>query len=199
MMKLSTMQAIVATVDDQWESPLADVLLQHWAHDRGRAKYWRASANFIFFFQHSGRDQVLRFNHASERTLEAIQAELAYVNALADHGIRVAKPIRSLAGNEVETIATPQGSFHAVVFEALPGKPAEFDELTPEQFLRWGQALGELHNAAEHYHSPGRPTWEDHLKLAAEILPAEERGARQALEKLQGQLRQIPIRSKNFG
>ena len=32
-MKLSIMQAVVATVNEEWASSLADALLSHWEHD----------------------------------------------------------------------------------------------------------------------------------------------------------------------
>lgn len=199
MMKLSLMQEVVATVNAQWESDLADVLLQPWVHDVGRAKYWRASANFIFYFKRSGQDCVLRFNHASERTAEAIQAEVDYVNALAVRGVRVAKPILSMAGNAVESVETAHGLFHVVVFEALPGKQFELDELTPAQIFAWGEALGELHRATSGYAITGRPTWAEHLAWVAETLPADELAARRELERVQLALRQLPLDERNFG
>ena len=61
----------------------------------------------------------------------------------------------SLAGNYVESIATDQGIFHTVVFAALAGKQLDLEELTLEQFVRWGKALGEFHQAAAHYTKPG--------------------------------------------
>ena len=67
---------------------------------------------------------------------------------LAGEGIRVAKPIRSSAGNYVESVMTELGLFHAVVFEGLAGKQLDLDELTPDQVLCWGKALGELHSAS---------------------------------------------------
>ena len=199
MMKLSLMQEVVATVSEQWESPLANTLLQHWDHDAGSAKFWRSSANFVFFFKRLGQDHVLRFNHASERTAEVIQAEIDYVNALAESGLRVAKPVRSIADNYVESIATAQGLFHTVVFAALPGKQLDLEELTPEQFVRWGKALGDFHQAATSYTKPERPTWQGHLAFIAETLPAEESAARQALDQLTHQLGQLTINAQNFG
>lgn len=198
-MKLETMQAVVATVNEQWESDLADTLLQAWAHDPERAKYWRASANFIFFFKEAGKHRILRFNHASERTAITIQAEIDYVQMLASQGINVAKPIPSLQGRYVESIDTPQGLFHAVAFEAMPGKQLEFEELTPDQFNNWGKALGELHRTTTGYANTGRPTWRDHLTFVASILPTEEISAWQTLHKLTQQLEQLPITPQNFG
>lgn len=199
MMKLETMQSLFATVNEQWESDLADRILQPWAHDPERAKCWRASANFIFFFKQAGQQRILRFNHTTERTVTAIQAEIDYVEMLANKGIRVARPIASRAGHYVESIDTPLGIFHAVVFEAMPGKHLEFEELTPQQFSNWGKTLGELHNASAAYANPDRPTWKDHLAFVAATIPTEETTAWQTLAEVTRQLEQLPSSDQNFG
>jgi len=205
MMTLRLMQTVVATVSEEWESPLADELLQRWEHDEGRAKYWRASANFLFFFKRAGQDAVLRFNHAAERTIEAIQAEIAYVNALAEQGLPVAKPIHSRNGTYVERVETAHGTFHAVVFTALQGQQLEVEDLSPVQFSQWGRALGTLHNASAQLAVAGqtsmqqRPTWQDHLAMATVLIPATETAALQTLGALQQQLRQLPVTVDNFG
>lgn len=199
MMKLSTMQAVVATIDAQWESALADEILRSWEHDNGRAKFWRASTNFVFFFKKAGQDHVLRFNHASERTAETIGAELDYVKALAARGLRAARPVHSRADKLVESIETTQGLFHAAVFTALPGKSLDLEELTPEQLVRWGQALGELHQAATGYTKPGRPSWRDHLTMVADLVPAAESGAHRELAQLTQELGQLAHHPQNFG
>ncbi|NJN81401.1 MAG: phosphotransferase [Caldilineaceae bacterium] len=199
MMKLSTMQAVVSTVDERWESRLADQILSHWEHDAERAKYWRASANFVFFFKRFGLDHVLRFNHESERTAGEIQAELDYVNELARSGLHVAKPVQSLAGAAVESIDTSQGVFHAVVFETLRGKQVDLVELAPAQIVAWGNALGELHNVAAQRSYSGRPTWKEHLDFVSQALPADETVARRALDELEEQLGQLAVDERNFG
>ena len=199
MMKLSTMQDVVSTVDDKWESPLADQLVQCWEHDAGRPKYWRASANLIFFFKNHGQDHVLRFNHSGERTAEAVYAELDFVNALAGAGIQVARPVRSLTGHVLESIATARGVFHTVVFEALPGKQFDLEELTAGQIARWGRALGELHNAAAQYAKPGRPRWDEQLAALTTALPAEDHAAQRALARITAALSQLVVTGDNFG
>ncbi len=199
MMPLSLMQAVVATVNEQWASPLADKILQHWDHDEGHTRYWRASANFVFFFKHQDQDCILRFNHTNERSVTKIRAEMNYIKLLAERGIRVAKPIRSLIGNEVESVDTELGIFHAVAFEALKGDQLEIDELTPAQFTQWGSALGNLHNASAQISVSERPSWRDLLKMVSEVLPAEEKEALRTLNKLQEQLSQIRIDDNNFG
>lgn len=53
-MKLSTIQAIVASLNERDQSPIADHILAAWAHDSGSAAYFRASATIIFTFDQAG-------------------------------------------------------------------------------------------------------------------------------------------------
>ncbi len=200
MMKLSTLQAVTDTVTDKWESAIADQILARWEHDQGTAKYFRASANFQFIFQKAGARYFLRFTHSTERSIDRIRAEVDYINHLSSKGLVVAKPVSSIAGHWVESVATSQGVFHAVVFEGLAGTQfEEIEELTPESFRRWGKALGELHQATEGYKAAARPTWKDHLAMVSEYLPATEQTARLALSELQAQLTRLPIDAGNYG
>ncbi|MEZ4730757.1 MAG: phosphotransferase [Caldilineaceae bacterium] len=160
---------------------------------------WRASTNFVFFFKQAGQDYVLRFNHASERTAALVEAEVAVVNALAAKGVRVARPIHSLAGNYVES--RRDCSRPSFTQRSLPHCRASS--------LTWrisrprkgplGQALGELHNATAQLSHTGRPTWAEQLPWVGEVLPAEETAARQTLAALQQQLRQLPMTSATVG
>ena len=199
MMKLSAMRALIMTLDENDESPIANVIASRWIHDPGTVRFFRASANFLFLFKHSGQDYVLRFINVNERTLDAIHAELAYLDHLASQGVHVAKPVLSQADNLVETIETDLGIFHAVVFERLMGEQFELPDLTPDMVTRWGQALGGLHNAAQGYDGAGRATWQDQLAWVAATLPKGEQTAKTLLDQIQDQLSQLPVHNTNFG
>jgi Ser/Thr protein kinase RdoA (MazF antagonist) len=198
-MKLSLMQAVVDTLNDTHTSPIADVLLAAWAHDHDSARYFRASANFIFTFKHKGQPCILRFAHASERSAAAIEAELAYLHHLAAHGVPVALPIGSLSGRNLESKSTTLGVFHAVVFEMLSGEQFDVGDLSPAQFTRWGSALGALHHAAQGYSRAGRPTVHEHLRMVDQQLPAHEQAARRMLAHLKRQVAAIPTSEQTFG
>jgi Ser/Thr protein kinase RdoA (MazF antagonist) len=199
MMKLSLMQAVVETLRDTFASPIADPILAAWAHDPDTARYFRASANFVFVFKHAGQPYTLRFTHADERTADTIEAELAFLQHLGARGVPVALPVRSLSGRLVESVATPLGLFHAAVFEWLPGQQFDIGELALTQFTRWGSALGALHQAAEGYSGAGRPTVPDHLRMVAQQLPAHERAAQQQLALLKQQVAALPANGQTFG
>jgi Ser/Thr protein kinase RdoA (MazF antagonist) len=199
MMKLSLMQAVVETLSATYASPIADTVIAAWAHDRDSVRYFRASATFVFVFKREDQLSILRLAHASERTAEAIQAELAYLQHLAAQGVQVALPVRSLSGRWVESIPTTLGVFHAVVFEHLPGQHYDFDDMTLAQFTRWGSALGSLHRAAEGYSGAGRATIHDHLRMVEQLLPAHEDAARRLLAELERQVAALPISDQTFG
>ncbi len=193
MMKLTLMRDVSATVDVDWHSPIADAILAHWAHDDERAWFVRSSANVLFGFKQDGRDCFLRFNHATERTPQMIQFELDYLAYLQAAGLRVVQPIRSLAGNFIESVDTGLGQFHAVAFERVSGEMLDISTLTPAQVAAWGRTLGELHQAVVGYNAVGRLTWRDQIESLEQDLPTHESAARQAAQLLHSQLAQLPI------
>ncbi len=199
MMKLSLMQAVVETLSATYASPIADTVIAAWAHDPDSVRYFRASATFVFVFKREGQLSILRLAHASERTADAIQAELAYLHHLAAHSVPVALPVRSLSGRWVESIPTTLGVFHAVVFEHLPGQHYDVEDLSLAQFTRWGRALGSLHRAAEGYSGAGRATIHDHLRMLEQQLPAHEDAARRLLAELERQVATLPTSDQTFG
>lgn len=199
MLKLSLMHAFFQTVDADWHTPLIQPLLDHWPHDPGSAVVIRASSNFILRYTCQGQPRILRLTPAQQRTPDMLQAELDFLLHLAGQGLKVNRPLPSSSGRLVESAETPLGILHAVSFEYLEGEEKEFDQLTPQDFTRWGQALGELHNAADGMDAPARPDAEGLLQDALERLPAAETAARRAGQILQARLVHLPIRPGIYG
>lgn len=198
-MTLNIMQAVVEATEEDGQNLVAREIGSRWEADPGSLQFFRASANVVFKFTRGSRGYVLRFNHAEERTRAGVEAEVAYVNHLAAQGFRVARPVPSRHGNEVESVPTPLGLFHAVVFEALPGRQFDLDELTPDMVVQWGGALGRLHQASQGYAGTGRASWQDHLTTVAASLPPEEQAARDLLHRLHEQLGQLRTDEHLFG
>ena len=199
MMKLSLMQALEDTLSESYQSDIANQIIAAWPHDRGTVQYFRASANFVFVFCSNGQPFILRFTHASERSADAIRAELGYLQYLATHGVPVALPVQSLSGQYVETITTPLGVVHAVVFERLAGEQFETGNLSLEQFTRWGDALGRLHLAAQGYTTSSRSTIDNHLAYIEQHLPPHEHAARDIHARLHHQVAELPRSEQTFG
>jgi Ser/Thr protein kinase RdoA (MazF antagonist) len=200
MMTLETMNRIVATVNEDWESELADQILLKWHAGGIKAKYWRASANFIFFFDMDDGEYVLRFRQDSSENSINIANELAFIKHLSERGIPVAQPVPSLSGLLVETVHTSHGVMQCNVFEKLSGEQKEYsDSLEAEDIRLWGQSMGSLHNASTTFVSPNTGSWRESLDFAISSLHGESKAVLKAIEWVQAKLDHLPISQKNFG
>lgn len=202
MMRLSTMWKVDSTVDMGGSSPVAERILERWAHDSGSIRFFRSSANFVYVFRIDGKRHFLRFADSSERGREAIEAEVAILRWLAGTGIPVVRPVASAGGSFIETVETPCGTFHAVVAPALEGRRFEIEGLDDSGFRRWGAALGALHAALERYpgaSSARRPTWRDHLELVAKCLPDESPALQEELADVNSEVAALPQPGDTYG
>lgn len=131
---------------------------------------YEGCANLVYQFTYSDQPRVLRISYRSDRPMELIQAELHFVNYLADNGMRVSKPIPSEAGNWVEAIPAAGIPFMAVAFVKgrgirVPDNGYRYREGVPieEYFQNWGATLGKLHRLSKTYQPPSesvrRPDW----------------------------------------
>jgi Ser/Thr protein kinase RdoA (MazF antagonist) len=199
MMKLNLMTQFFETVDENWQSPIADQIASRWVDLTARVTCIRASANFVFKIEKDSQVYALRFNHENERTAAQIEAELVYINQLVKHGIVANKPIPSLQGNYVESVLTKLGKFHAVVFEALKGERLTLKEIDAERVLLWGKALGELHNASCGWRIDGRSGWKAQLSFARSNIPAGDGVLKNELNDVEKILSALPMNQENFG
>ncbi len=185
MMRLTTMLRVDQTVDGEGRSPLEERILTSWEHDRGTARSFRSSSNFLFTFERAGAPHFLRFAASeSERAREDVIAEIDVVQALAAMGLAVASPVPSTDGRLVETVTTRWGTFHAVVFKALVGSALDLEDLDDARFREWGAELGRLHEAMAQLPRElveRRRSWRDDVAFAAACLPDDATAARQEL------------------
>jgi Ser/Thr protein kinase RdoA (MazF antagonist) len=202
MMRLSTLWRVDATIDAEGGSPVAERLLERWAHERGSAHFFRSSANFLYRFRDGGQMRFLRFTDAGERTCDAIAAEIRLIHSLEAASISVATPIPSRDGNLVETVDTDWGTFHAVAFPALEGEPFDLDELDAAGIQRWGCALGHLHavlSASAFPRSSARPSWRDHMASILRYLPPDSAALLAEYELLTNWLAGLPMDDDTYG
>ena len=77
---------------------------------------YEGAANLVYEYDIKGEPMVLRLSYSLERSEEQIRGELHFVNYLAEHGVRVSKPILSTNGNLVETVLAEGIPFRIVSF-----------------------------------------------------------------------------------
>ena len=201
MMRLSTMWKIDRTVDAEGRSPIAERILENWAHDRGSARHFRSSANFVYACRRQGHGCYLRFADSTERSRAAIEAEIALLGWLAAAGVEVDEAIPSRRGTFVETVETELGTFHSVLFAGLEGRQFEIADLDAPRFREWGAALGRLHAALRDFPGSGssaRGTWRDHLEFVRAHVPGQP-AVRQELDRTETLLGALPVNRDTYG
>jgi Ser/Thr protein kinase RdoA (MazF antagonist) len=131
---------------------------------------YEGCANLVYEYERDGQRFILRISFQPDRTAEQIQAELHWVNYLAEHGVRVSRPVPSQNGNWIETVQVRGMPLHMVSFVKgkgmrVPDNGYRYREDAPieEYFQNWGRVLGRMHALAKDY-SPvheqvGRPDW----------------------------------------
>lgn len=202
MMKLSSMNNVLQTVDGNWRSPLAETILEKWGYDPGSVYYFRASANFLFVFKREGENYFLRFTDATEKSMAHLESEMQILESLRNEPVKVALPVASRGGNLIEVTETSAGTFYAVVFEALPGNQFEVEDLGMNDFYQWGKELGKLHNIFKLLPADiktERITFRDQLSVAKESLPLTETAPSRELSVLQEWMETLEINEENFG
>jgi Ser/Thr protein kinase RdoA (MazF antagonist) len=136
----------------------------------GKFDDYEGCANLVYHYEREGQPRVLRLSYRPDRPLEMIQAELHFVEYLAEGGVRVSRPVPSIRGNLLEIIPVAEIPFIAVSFirgkgMRVPDNGYRYRKGVPieEYFQNWGQVLGQMHRLAKTYQplsaSIKRPDW----------------------------------------
>ncbi|HEU4347485.1 MAG TPA: phosphotransferase [Actinoplanes sp.] len=94
---------------------------------------------------------LVRFVDAAVR--QPVEAGLAAAEHLTGWGIAVGTPVRTLAGGL--TAAASGGAL--AVLRRIPGRPLAGGDPVDQQW--WGDRLGAVHRALQHFHHPGLRPW----------------------------------------
>jgi len=131
---------------------------------------YEGCANLVYEYKRDGQPFILRVSFRPDRAVEQILAELHFVNYLAEHGVRVSRPMPSQNGKLLETFQIRGIPLHIVSFVKgkgmrVPDNGYRYREDAPieEYFQNWGSALGRMHALAKDYQPASdqvkRPDW----------------------------------------
>lgn len=196
------MSRFFATTDDEYRSPIADMVAVPWEPDPGSVRVFRVSANFVCVFRRQGVRCFLRFNTVDERDPVWLADEVAILNYLGEQGIPVSAPLKSRAGNCVELVSTELGTVAAVAFVGLAGHELELSDATDSQIEKWGAALGRLHRAFKEMPpqlASHRPSWREILDFARPFVADCEPSVRHELTAVEAALAVLPRSADDFG
>ena len=178
-----------------------------------RVDDYEGAANLVYEFEKDGNPLILRISYTPDRNAALIQAELHFVNFLADGGMRVSQPIHSINNRLVETINAENIPFHIVAFTKgkgirVPDNGYRYREDAPieEYFQNWGQTLGQMHALTSSYQPPKgmqpRPDWfelnSSRIK-SVDQLPGRLEVVRQHIHAVLDEIESLPRQQNSFG
>jgi Ser/Thr protein kinase RdoA (MazF antagonist) len=185
---------------------LAHMLLSNWENDNADSdslNYYRISSNAVYWCKNQGNTFFLRFVSDEEKSMKKILAELEFLRYLRDSGYPAEDTILSKAGNELEVVNTPWGTYYVVAFKEVSGKQIGQVPFTDEIIFGWGKALGKLHKLSSEYKPVNnkRNDWKETIDWMEEVLSnfPNEITARNELYMLKDYFLKLPVTKEDFG
>lgn len=128
---------------------LIQMAMSQWGFEKIRPSFIRGNENYVYEYG----SYILRFTGKYHRTPEEIEAELHWINDLAEKSLSVSAPIKSTNRNLLEKLSD---TWTCSVFKkASGGLLKDNNQFTPEVFKLWGKLTGKLHRETLNY-TPGR-------------------------------------------
>jgi len=164
---------------------------------------YEGCANLVYWYELAGEQRVLRISYRPDRSVERIQAELHFVNYLAEKGVRVSQPILSENGNLIEVVPAGNMPFITVSFRKgrgmrMPDNGYRYREGVPmeEYFRNWGQVLGQMHRLTKTYQPMSgairRPEWHTEDVFTGFPAAKELPRIREKYDRLMAELHDLP-------
>jgi Ser/Thr protein kinase RdoA (MazF antagonist) len=137
-------------------APYHDALAQcveHWSLVPEKTSLLRDGVNHVFATETiAGAQVIVRVSDGSIRERRELDGELIWLDHLIRHGCTVTTPVRSRAGELLETIDLDVGTYHVCCFERFGGR-----ELNPKTDPAWngelmrllGREIGRIHRASD--------------------------------------------------
>ena len=168
--------------------------------------------NLVFEFRRDGRKMILRASFRPDRPLGQVQAEVHFIDYLAEGGMSVSRAVPSEDGNQVESLSAGAERFIVVAFEKAPGMRLPDNGYRyregvsiDEYFRNWGRALGKMHALTRKYVPPRpdlrRPTWlQMHPSSGVDrVVPDEMPVVKEKLKAMLAGLGKLPTPADAYG
>lgn len=123
--------------------------------------------NFVYSGMAGDREIILRIAHITHRNEALTKAELDFVMFLWESGVEVARPIKSLKGDILDTI---DDAFVVTAFEKAPGRHANIAEESNAFYENIGRLVGKIHKLSRLYipqHFHFRYEWVENAYLTS--------------------------------
>ncbi|WP_236575399.1 phosphotransferase enzyme family protein [Paenibacillus sp. USDA918EY] len=112
------------------------------------------STNEVYRFTKNNESFILRLSEKPLAYAEKIRGELDWLQFLAQNGVRVSLPVKTIDHDIMAVFADDETCFIATVFEMAPG--TFFDKNDPllwggAVFKQWGETMGKMHRLSRRF------------------------------------------------
>lgn len=189
-------------ITDRYSDAILQTAQQRFAIDPAHCQLLDGFESYIYEFSRADGDFILRISHSRRRTPALIQAEVDWINYLAQGGAGVARAILSASGKLVEPIDDGQGGqFLATAFVFASGKPPHLVGWTPERYENYGRLIGRIHALSKDYTPPTaarRLEWDDSLNIDV-VLPEDQPIIKERWQAVRDHLAGLPKDAASYG
>jgi amicoumacin kinase len=161
--------------------------------------------SFVYEFERSGANFVLRIGHSSRRSEDLIHGEVDWINFLESRGASVARAVPSPSGRLVEHVDDGQGeAFLCTAFVRAPGGRVRAEQRNDRFHSGYGRMIGKMHALAKDY-QPSDPrwrryAWDDPENLTAgRQMPEDDPVALDKYREIVSSLRSLPRERDGYG
>ncbi|MGZ9585768.1 phosphotransferase enzyme family protein [Paenibacillus marinisediminis] len=160
--------------------------------------------NVVYSFQQGGQDLILRVGHSSHRTVELMASEMHFMDYLAKHGVRIARPVAFPSGQLIETLESEDAIFILTMFEKAAGGHIDCNhkDWGPRLFEQWGEITGKMHALAQEYILPADMTARPHqdvLGFNKSSFGPEEHKIYDRLQEVDKEINALPHEAGAYG
>jgi len=172
-----------------------------------RLEFIQMSQNYVYRYSDINDQKILRISTGRDRTKSQIEAELSWVNYLADYGINTCRPIKLEDGRLLESIEINGENNILTLFEHAPGKQVERKTADEATFESIGRLTGEMHTVAHHFSQDtkqplDRPLWKESRLLNHDVESLKGTFSKSTLRSINQLIQSIsntPKTDRNFG
>lgn len=192
---------MVKETKEIYNDEIFKVICNRFEIEQDQIKLLDGFENFIYEFQKNDKDYILRVTHSLHRTEELINAEVEWVNYLAEGGVPVSKAVHSPAGNLVERVDTEDTYFLAIAFEKAPGTHTRKEDRTDKTFKKLGGIIGKMHKLTKDFvpSENKRAHWFDQDKNLKDFIPQNQVNVRRKFDEIINFINDLPKHRDSYG
>ncbi len=191
-------------IKDRFSNDILMEAMQRFGIQKDQIKILDSFESFIYEYSNALGSFILRLSHSIRRNEFLIQAEVDWINYLAEHGVSVSNAIFSQDGSLVEVIDDHQGGeFLVTAFVKARGEPP-WGRWTPALYESYGELLGKMHALTQQFKpflaERKRPEWDDPIfDFVGQFLPESESLMHEKYRAICKHVNKLPKNSNTYG